>query len=118
MITKAVKYVSIAGLLATALLWQYTSITQAPLQLLVSGSALLVGFQAVRARKYVWAVGFYGVTLLFNPFVTVMNFSGWLALFVILATTAPFAVSLTALPCQPLPSIPSITDRIPGSESL
>jgi hypothetical protein len=33
-------------------------------------------------------------------------------------TAAAFAVSLTTLKSQPLLSIPSITDRNPGSESL
>jgi hypothetical protein len=30
----------------------------------------------------------------------------------------PFALSLFALPTQPLLSIPSITDRAPGSQAL
>jgi hypothetical protein len=36
----------------------------------------------------------------------------------VLVSIVPFAVSLIALKTQPLMSIPSITDRNPGSESL
>jgi hypothetical protein len=118
MLTKTMKLVSIAALLLAALFWSYASRTELPLRFLVGLSAFLVALQAVRARKYIWAGGFFAVMVLFNPFVAVMTLSGKLSLFVVLATAAPFAVSLRALRTQPLASIPSITGRTPGSLSL
>jgi hypothetical protein len=118
MLTKMMKFVSIAALILAALLWKYASSHQLPLRFVVSLGAFLVALQAVRAAKYVWATGFFAITAVFNPFVTVGTFTGNLAFCLVLASVAPFVVSLFALRTQPLLSIPSITDRTPGSQSL
>jgi hypothetical protein len=81
-------------------------------------SALLVATQALHARRRYWAVGFYGVAILFNPFTAVIAMTGKLSLLLVLATAVPFALSLTALKTRPLLSMPSITEAAPRSESL
>lgn len=118
MLTKMMKLVSIAALLLAAMLWSYAPRFDLPLRFVVGLSAMLVATQAVHAKKYYWAVGFYALAILFNPFAAVITLAGKLSLLVVLATVVPFAVSLTALKTQPLLSIPSITDRTPRSESL
>jgi len=89
-----------------------------PLRFVVSLGAFLVARQAVGAGKRSWAGGFYAMTVLFNSFLALVAFSGKLSLFVLLASLVSFAGSLGVLKTQPLLSIPSITDRTPGSESL
>jgi hypothetical protein len=58
------------------------------------------------------------VALLFNPAVSVFPLPNTLGLVAIVLAAAAFAVSLTKLKSLPLLSIPSITDRNPGSEPL
>jgi hypothetical protein len=48
----------------------------------------------------------------------VFQLAGMLGLALVVFAIAPFAVSLAALRSTPLLSIPSITDRTPGSQSL
>ena len=80
--------------------------------------AILVIRQALQAKQHVWAVGFIAIALLFNPIVLVFRTSGNLFLSMVLVCIVTFAISLAALKTQPSLSIPSITDRNPGSESL
>jgi hypothetical protein len=61
---------------------------------------------------------FLSIALLFNPAIPVIPLANRLGLLTIVLAAAAFAVSLTKLKSQPLLSIPSITDRNPGSESL
>lgn len=116
--TKIVKWFSIAALLLAALFWRSAANYQFVLNMTVSIGATVVVIQAIRADKYRWAVGFAGLVLLFNPLVPVFALSGPVSLLVVLVSVAPFAISLAALKTQPVLSIPSITDRNPGSESL
>ncbi len=117
-ITKTMKYVSIAALLLTALFWGQAPAYNLLLRFLVTLGAVVVATQALRAKKYYWTAGFYTVAVLFNPFAAVFTLSGKLSFTVVLAAAVPFAVSLFMLKTQPLLSIPSITGRTPGSESL
>jgi hypothetical protein len=117
-LTKMMKLVCIAALLSAVATWRYPSGYELPVRFVVSLGAFLVARQAVRAGKRSWAGGFYAMMVLFNPFLAMIAFSGDLALFLVLASLALFVVSLRALKTQPLLSIPSITDRTPGSESL
>jgi len=117
-LTKMMKLVSIAALLFAAVLWSYAPDFGLVLRFVIALSAVLVGTQAIRARKYSWAIGFYALAVLFNPFAAVISTSGKLSQALVLAAVAPFVMSLNALKTQPLLSIPSITDRRPGSESL
>lgn len=118
MLTKIMKWVSMAALLLAAMFWRSAANYQFLLNLVVCLGASVVVVQAARAKEYAWAVGFVAIALLFNPIVLAFRLSGQLNLLLVLACIAPFAVSLAALKTHPLLSIPSITDRNPGSESL
>ncbi len=118
MFATIMKWVSITALLLAAMFWRSAANYQLLLELLVCTGAIVVVMQAVRAEEYGWATGFVAMALLFNPGVRLLTLAGELSLLLVLVCIAPFAVSLTALKTQPLLSIPSITDRTPGSESL
>ena len=81
-------------------------------------AATVVLIQAVQARQYIWVAGFLLVALMFNPAVPVFRLTGAAALSLVVLSVAPFVVLLFALRPAPVMSIPSITDRNPGSQSL
>ena len=116
MLTKIMKWVSVAVLLLAVLRLPSESF-QVLLEIVVCVSGLLVVTQAVRASKYFWASGFVAIAVLFNPLVPIAlsrkSFL-WLDWFCVTA----FLLSLAALKSQPILSMPSITNRTPGSESL
>jgi len=87
------------------------------LEILICVSALMVVGQAWRAGNYLWAAGFVVIAALFNPAVPVeisRNAFLWLDALCIVT----FLVSLAVLKRHPRLSMPSITNRTPGSESL
>jgi hypothetical protein len=112
------KLAAIAALVIAATFWKHASDYELVLRLLISLAAVLVVRQAIRAQKPFWAAGFIAMMTVFNPFLAVISLSGKLPLFAVLASGAAFAASLAALKTRALLSIPSITDRTPGSESL
>jgi hypothetical protein len=115
------KWVSMASLLTAVVLWRSAANSELPqflLAFVVCLGASLVVMQAVRARKYVWAVGFVAIAVLFNPLVPILGFRSEWNRWLVLASIVPFAVSLVTLKTPPWLSIPSITDRNPGSQSL
>jgi hypothetical protein len=115
MLTKIMKWVSIAILLLAGL--RLASSYQVLLQFVVCVSGLLVFTQAFRAGKYIWAAGFLAIAVLFNP-VALIPLSGKVSLWLDWVCLAAFLASLAALKMQPTLSIPSITNRTPGSQSL
>ena len=118
MLTKIMRWVPIVALLLAVMFWPSAANYQLLLDLVVCVGAIVLVPQAVRAKEYLRAAGFVAIALLFNPVVPVLRHSGNLFLLMIFVCIAPFAVSLAALKTRPLLSIPSITDRNPGSESL
>jgi hypothetical protein len=116
MLTKIMKWVSVAVLLLTVLRLPSASL-QILLEIVVCVSGLLVATQAVRANKYFWAAGFVAITLLFNP-IAPIALSRRIFLWLDWVCIAAFLLSLAALKSQPILSMPSITGRTPGSESL
>jgi uncharacterized protein DUF6804 len=115
MLTKIMKWVSIAVLLLAGL--RLALSYQVLLEFVVCVSGLLVVTQAVRAGKYIWATGFLAIAVAFNPIVPI-PLSGKAFLWLDWICLAAFLLSLAALKRQPILSIPSITNRTPGSESL
>jgi|SRR5689334_17726304 uncharacterized protein DUF6804 len=115
---KTMKWVSIASLLLAMVFWPASSSYQTELFLVVTVAAAVVVVQAYRTKNYPWAAGFLAIGLLFNPVIPVFQLAGMLGLALVVFAIAPFAVSLAALRSTPLLSIPSITDRTPGSQSL
>jgi uncharacterized membrane protein YccC len=87
------------------------------LEMAVCVAAFVVVVQAVRLRKYMWGMGFIALAVLFNP-VAPFPLSHRLFLGLEWFSIGAFLVSLAALKARPLLSIPSITGRTPGNESL
>ena len=116
MLTKIMKWVSIAALLLAVLRLPIGGY-QVLFEVVVCLSGLLVATQAVRAGKYLWATGFVAIAVLFNPVVPLaLARRTFLWLDVVCLMT--FLISLAALKTRAKLSIPSITGRTPGSESL
>lgn len=118
MLAKIMKWISSVALLLMAVFSGGPQSYNLLFSFLVFMGAVIVLQQAVGAREYLWAAGFVAIALLFNPVVPIPRPTGDLFLLMIFVCLAPFAISLAALKTQPLLSIPSITDRCPGSESL
>ena len=106
MLTKIMKYVSIAGLLV-ALFWRSSEGYQLVLQLVVCTGAVLVAWEAFRSEKHIWAVGFGAIAALFNPLQPV-TFPGEMFLWLDLLAMGTFLVSLVMLKAQPKLAMPSI----------
>jgi len=112
------KSVSIGALLLTAIVQRSATDYQLWLDLAIFMGALVVAQQAVGTKHYLWTAAFVAIALLFNPVVPVPRPTGDLFLLMIFVCLASFGISLAALKTQPALSMPSITDRCPGSESL
>lgn len=116
--TEIVKWLSIAALMLAMAFWKSAAGYQFALNLVVSMGAGVVAVQAFRAGRRGWAYGFLGLAAAFNPAIPFFLLPGRLGLAMVAAAAATFAISVIALKPQPLLSIPSITDRTPGSQSL
>jgi hypothetical protein len=116
--TKVLTWLSIAALLSVLAFWNSAPAFQLQLNLVVCVAATAVLIQAFQAQKYRWAAGFLVMALLFNPAIPIFRLAGGIALAFVILSMALFALSLAALRPPPLLSIPSITDRTPGSQSL
>jgi hypothetical protein len=116
--TRVMTWLSIAALLATIAFWNSAPNFQMELNLVVTVAAAVVLVRAVQAKKYRWAAGFLATALLFNPAIPFFRLVGGVGLSLVLLSVALFAISLVALRPHPMLSMPSITDRNPGSQSL
>jgi len=115
---RLVKWLCIAVLFVAFVLWQWIADYEFPLRVVVCSGAAVVAVQAFHSARNRWAICFLSIALLFNPAIPVFPLANRLGLGAIVLAAAAFAVSLTKMKSQPLLSIPSITDRNPGSESL
>ncbi len=115
MFTAISKAVAVVGLLI-ALFWRSPNY-QELLSFFVCVAALVVVGQAIQLKNYMWILVFFGVCALFNP-VFPVTMSPNLHLMVNIVCAGLFGGSLMLLKTLPRMSIPSITDRTPGSESL
>ena len=116
MFTKLMKWLSIVALLFGVFLMSSVSY-RIGMEMVVCVAAIVVVAQAFRIRKYYWGIGFAAIAVLFNPAVPI-SLSHKTFLFLDLVCIGAFLVSLILLQWEPTLSIPSITDRTPGSESL
>jgi hypothetical protein len=116
MLTKIIKWSAIGALIAGALLRSVSSWGLLS-QFVVAAAAVIVLTQAATMHRYVWMTLFVAVVCLFNPAFPVplshYVFGVASGLAVLL-----FFFSLELLQPKPRLSIASITDRMPGSESL
>jgi hypothetical protein len=114
---KKIKKLVCAGALLVTAFWVASSGVDILLDILISVGAITVATEAVARPKYLWASGFVAISLLFNAIAPVaLSRNVFFALDV--ACLLAFLISLETLKSQPVLSIPSITNRIPGSLSL
>jgi hypothetical protein len=116
--TRVMKWFTIATLLLTVLFWESARDFRLELDLVVCVAAAIVVAQAYEAKRYGWAAGFVAIALIFNPLVPVFRPPGNTGFSIVVFSIVPFIVSLVELRPRPLMSMPSITDRTPGSRSL
>lgn len=122
-----VKWLSIVALLFAFLFWTFVSPYQLALELFVSMAAGVVALQAFRVRKVWWLATFVAITCIFgifavarivNPAAPRVGLGAPFGILLVGGAMTAFLGSLLALKQQTLLSMPSITDRTPGSESL
>lgn len=90
----AVKWVSIAVLLATAAFWSHLTPYDVVVRFVVAGAALLVMSQALHAKNYAFAAVFGVIALVYNPVLPAFTFSGDWQRAVVVASALPFVASL------------------------
>ena len=121
MLTKFMKWIAsvalFGGLLLPAFMGRFAVGYHAGLLILIPAAATVVIFQAAALHEYRWVAAFGMVACLFNPVVP-FGFSTAPTLVVNMLALILFVLSLNALKTPPRLSIASITDRMPGSESL
>jgi uncharacterized protein DUF6804 len=116
MLTKILKLIAIAVLIV-GLFWRPLVDYRTFLQFVVSAAAAAVLVQAAHMRQYLWMIFFGLAACLFNP-VLPIGFSDQTSIVLSSLTLLLFFFSLQLLKPKPRLSIASITDRMPGSESL
>jgi hypothetical protein len=121
MLTTFTKWIACAallvGLVLPAFLGHYALGYHEVLLILIPAGATVVMFQAAAMHEYGWVAAFGVVACLFNPLVP-LGLSTALAIVVNTLALILFGFSLKLLKTPPQLSIASITDRMPGSESL
>ena len=114
---KKIKKLVCAGALLVTAFWVVSPGVDILLDIVISVGAITVATEAVARPKYLWAVGFVAISLLFNPIAPVALSRN--VFFVLdVACLLAFLISLETLKSQPVLSIPTITNRTPGSQSL
>ena len=116
MLTQVMTWLSVAALVLA--LFSQSNLSD----LGITGSVICAGaiavlIRAVRLRKRYWTAGLIIMAVLVNPLIPLAT-SPTMTLGLKLACIVTFLASLLVLRTQPALSIPSITDRTPGSESL
>jgi len=91
---KAVKWVCAASLLAAASLWSLPTPYDVVVRFIVAAGAMVMMFQAFRARQFAFAVTFGALALLYNPVAPVLSFSGEWQRMVVAASAVPFIASI------------------------
>lgn len=91
---KAVKWASIAGLLAASGLWSQVAPFEAVVRFLVTAGAMVLMFQAFQTKYYSVAAAFGVLALCYNPVVPTFSFSGDWQRAVVGASAVPFIASL------------------------
>jgi hypothetical protein len=92
--SKLVRYIPIAALLVAAGLWSQMAPYEVVVRFIVAAGATVVMFQELNARQYGMAAVFGALALLYNPVVPVFSFSDGGQRALVVASVAPFAVSL------------------------
>lgn len=91
---KALKWGSIAALLAVAGVWSQVPSYDIVIRCLLAAGAVGVMFEAFNKRQYALGAVFAGLVLLYNPVAPVFNFSGNWQRALVFASAIPFVISL------------------------
>jgi hypothetical protein len=119
MLTKIIKYGSIAGLLLASMSWRSGTNYQLLLELAVYMSAIVMVQQAVRAQEYFWAAGLAGMVLILNPVLLAFTPAGNLMLLLLLVGLFPLVMAFAAMRDATITLYPNlITDLNPRGESI
>lgn len=119
MLAQTLKWGSVVSLLVAAMSWHAGPNYRLLLDLAVCVGAIVVVKQAVRAKQYLWACGFVGMTLLLNPIVPVFTAAGNLMLLLFLVGLAPLLLICSALIDATITLYPNlITNLHPRGEPL
>jgi len=116
MTPRIMKWLSMA-ILFVGLLAQSSSIYRIVLDLVVCVAALVVFYQAIQSEKYLWAIGFFSIAVLFNPAVP-LTLSTRVFFWLDLSCIMTFAISLAAVRSEPRLSISGIIAPHRRIESL
>ena len=118
MLTQIMKCVAAIVLVVVAVFCWHSSLDlRMAVQFIVCIGAGLVFVQAISEKKRLWAAGFFGVAVLFNPVVPV-TLSQNIFLWLDAVCLTMFLFSLVFLRSRPRLSVASVTDPGPGNESL
>ena len=90
----AVKWLSIAALLAATRLWSHLTPYDALVRFILSAGAMVVMFRALHTRHFAAAAVFGALALLYNPVAPAFSFSGDWHRAVVVASAVPFVASL------------------------
>ena len=116
MFTRIISWLAILGLIAVLPL-PISSSYHLALQVLICVAAILMVIEAMDLGKLWLAALFLAVAALFNPVIT-PGMPRAIFLFIDAMCLTLFLTAVFAFPRKPQPSIASITDRTPGSQSL
>jgi hypothetical protein len=94
---KAVKWVSLAGLLAVAGQWSHSTPYEVVIRFVVAGGSIVLMLQALDTRHHAFSALFGALALLYNPVAPLFSFSGDWQRLVVLASAVPFLASLASL---------------------
>ena len=92
----AVKWVSLAGLVVVAGLWSHLTPYDTLVRFVVAAGAIVLTFHAIHAGHYAFAAVFGALALLYNPVAPAFSFSGEWHRVLVVASAAPFVVSLAS----------------------
>jgi hypothetical protein len=118
MLTKIVKYGSVAGLLLASMSWHSGTNYQIVLDLFVYMGAIVMVQQAVRAQEYAWAASLTGIMLLLNPIVPAFTPAGNLMLLLFLVGLSPFLITFAALMDATVTLHPNVIIEPPPQRTL
>lgn len=90
----ALKWISILGLLAAAILWSEAEPYQTVIRFIVTGGAIAVMVRALQDGRLPFAAVFTMLAIVFNPVVPIFQFSGVWQRALLVASAAPFVASL------------------------
>lgn len=117
MLTNIMKWLSVTALVVAVFSWHSSLEFRIVVQFIVCVGAGLVFVQAMGESKRLWAAGFFGIAVLFNPIVPVALSRG-IFLWLDAACLTMFLVSLALLKTSPRLSVASITGADPRNQSL